>query len=93
MNSERVEIPWQRYLCSPWFVAGVAFAVRMTILSLVWRGDLELVRANQPYGNELGLVAASIASGQGFSSPLRLVQTGPTAWFGPMYSLPGRCNF
>jgi len=30
-------------------------------------------------------VAASIASGRGFSSPLALVQTGPTAWLCPIF--------
>ena len=43
------------------------------------------VRTSLPYGYELGAVAASIASGHGFSSPLRWFPTGPTAWFGPIY--------
>jgi hypothetical protein len=38
-----------------------------------------------PYGAETGAVAAAIAEGRGFSSPLRLVRTGPTAWFSPVF--------
>lgn len=43
------------------------------------------VRTNQPYGYELGHVAKAIAAGQGFASPLRMVDTGPTVWFTPIY--------
>jgi hypothetical protein len=54
---------------------------------LVYMRDVGLnpVRENLPFGYELGAVAASIASGHGFSSPLRWFPTGPTAWFGPIY--------
>ncbi|MGO8791383.1 MAG: hypothetical protein ACLQVL_28895 [Terriglobia bacterium] len=75
----------RKLFCSPVFIAATAFALRMAILCSVWRSDLASVRAHMPYGDELGQVAASIASGQGFSSPLRLVHTGATAWFGPIY--------
>jgi 4-amino-4-deoxy-L-arabinose transferase-like glycosyltransferase len=37
-----------------------------------------------PFGYETGAVAASIAEGKGFSSPLG-VESGPTAWFTPVY--------
>jgi 4-amino-4-deoxy-L-arabinose transferase-like glycosyltransferase len=37
------------------------------------------------YGGETGSIAAAIASGRGFSSPLPRVQTGPTAWLAPVY--------
>lgn len=39
-----------------------------------------------PFTFEPGNIAASIARGQGFSSPLR-VPTGPTAWMTPVYPL------
>ncbi|MGH9863925.1 MAG: glycosyltransferase family 39 protein, partial [Candidatus Acidiferrales bacterium] len=39
-----------------------------------------------PFTFEPGNIAASIAHGQGFSSPLR-VPTGPTAWMTPIYPL------
>ena len=38
-----------------------------------------------PYGAETGAVAAAIAQGRGFSSPLRMMQTGPTGWFAPIF--------
>ena len=37
------------------------------------------------YGGETGAVAAAIASGRGFSSPLPKLKTGPTAWLTPIY--------
>ena len=39
-----------------------------------------------PFTFEPGNIAASVARGQGFSSPLR-VPTGPTAWMTPVYPL------
>lgn len=39
-----------------------------------------------PFTFESGNIAASLARGQGFSSPLR-VPTGPTAWMTPVYPL------
>src|SRR5690242_15121281 len=37
------------------------------------------------YGGETGSIAAAIASGRGFSSPLPAIQTGATAWLAPIY--------
>ena len=42
-------------------------------------------RSSEPYGFEAGRIAESIASGRGFSSPLLLVTTGPTAYLCPIY--------
>ena len=39
-----------------------------------------------PFQYEPGVIAYSLATGQGFSSPLR-VETGPTAWTTPIYPL------
>src|SRR4029077_12831359 len=55
------------------------------ILSHMWQTTRTPVNAFLPYGYELGRVASAIAAGQGFSSPLRFVDTGPTAWFTPIY--------
>ena len=57
----------------------------MVTLLYIWHITMIPVRYHQPYGFELGSVAAAIASGRGFSSPLRFVQTGPTIWFTPIY--------
>jgi hypothetical protein len=75
----------KRVFTSPGFIAVVAFGVRTVMLFHYRLGGLNPVRINLPFGYELGAVAASIASGHGFSSPLRWFPTGPTAWFGPIY--------
>jgi hypothetical protein len=71
--------------CSPVFITGFAFAVRMLLLYYASRVNRPPVRDHLPYGYELGRVARAIAAGEGFSSPLRFVETGPTAWFTPIY--------
>jgi Dolichyl-phosphate-mannose-protein mannosyltransferase len=71
--------------CSPVFITGFAFVARMLILYYGWRYTRPPVRDYLPYGYELGRVARAIAAGEGFSSPLRTAETGPTAWFTPIY--------
>jgi hypothetical protein len=75
----------KRLLSSPAFITLFAFAVRTTILSYFWHAERTPLKAFLPYGFELGRVASAIAAGQGFSSPLRLIDSGPTAWFTPIY--------
>src|SRR4029077_17906992 len=58
-----------------------AFALRMAYFG---RG-LAPFPGSSPYGGETGAVAAAIASGRGFSSPLPKIKTGPTAWLTPVY--------
>ncbi len=70
---------------SPVFIVGFAFALRMIVALIVWRNAPAPLKPDFPYGYELGRVARSIAAGQGFSSPLRELDTGPTAWFTPIY--------
>lgn len=59
--------------------------MRILLLNYGWRFSRPPVRDYLPYGYELGQVARAIAAGRGFSSPLRMVETGPTAWFTPIY--------
>lgn len=75
----------KRLLSNPAFIAAVAFALRMATLYYAWRTSPLEVRSNLPYGFELGRIASSIAAGKGFSSPLRTMDTGPSAWFTPLY--------
>ena len=75
-----------RLLCSIPVIVVVAFVVRMAIyyrFALAW--DMRDVAESLPFGAETGAVAAAIAEGRGFSSPLRMVQTGATAWFAPIF--------
>jgi 4-amino-4-deoxy-L-arabinose transferase-like glycosyltransferase len=73
-------------LRSTGFIVLVAFVVRMAFVYYDFVHLRETaVRDNLQFGGELGSVAASIASGHGFSSPMRMVPTGPTALFAPIY--------
>lgn len=71
-------------LSYPAYIALAAFVVRMAVLSYGWCTAPIPVRSFLPYGFELGRVASSIAAGKGFSSPLPF-DSGPTAWFTPIY--------
>jgi hypothetical protein len=75
----------KRIVTSPSLIAVVAFAWRIHVLIQFRTVGLNPIRTNIPFGYELGAVAASIAAGHGFSSPLHWYPTGPTAWFGPIY--------
>jgi len=67
------------------FIVVVAFIARMAYCYY----DLGIQGAtlpdNLPYGGETGAIAAAIAAGRGFSSPLPGVISGPTAWLAPIY--------
>ncbi len=68
------------------FIVVVAFVVRTGFLYYYFHFIVQrVIRENLPFGYEAGSIAAAIAQGRGFSSPLRMVQTGPTAWFTPIY--------
>src|ERR1700692_1324568 len=75
----------KRLLTYPVFITLFAFAARMLVLAYIWETSGTPVKSFLAYGYELGRVASSIAAGRGFSSPLRFVDTGPTAWFTPIY--------
>ena len=70
-----------RVLSATWFIVVFAFALRMAYFGR----DLAPFPGSSQYGGETGAVAAAIASGRGFSSPLPKMETGPTAWLAPVY--------
>ena len=74
----------KRILASPGCAVVVAFVVRMVLLRSEFK-QIALALRDIPFGYEVGSVAAAIASGRGFSSPLHAIQTGATAWFVPIY--------
>lgn len=74
----------KRWLRSPLVIAIAALVLRLAILYVTWHRAAPAA-FNDPYGFEMGRVADSIASGGGFSSPLLLVKTGPTAYLCPIY--------
>jgi 4-amino-4-deoxy-L-arabinose transferase-like glycosyltransferase len=68
---------------------GMAFAIRLA--TILVRKTYEISSVNQlaniahfKFGFESGMVAGSLASGAGFSSPFG-GSTGPTAWLAPVY--------
>lgn len=76
---------FKRIIGSAALVTCVAYGFRMLLLMWGNRITHNTLINDVPFGYELGAVARSIAAGDGFSSPLRMVHTGPTAWFGPIY--------
>ncbi|HEY2117525.1 MAG TPA: glycosyltransferase family 39 protein [Candidatus Angelobacter sp.] len=75
----------KRALSSTGAAVVAAFLIRMVVLHHVFRTSLEHTAIEPPFGAETGAVAAAIASGRGFSSPLHHFATGPTAWLTPVY--------
>jgi hypothetical protein len=75
----------QRLLCSLPVIVTVAFLVRLALYLPLLQDTYNRVVVDFPYGAETGAVAAAIAQGRGFSSPLRFVNTGPTGWFAPIF--------
>jgi hypothetical protein len=61
-----------------------AFVLRLALIYSASVGLPHPTRDRVPFGYETGAVAASIAEGKGFSSPLG-VESGATAWFTPVY--------
>jgi hypothetical protein len=83
--ANRMKNQLKRLLSNPVFITLFAFALRMLILAYFWREARSPAKAFIAYGYEVGRIARAIAAGQGFSSPLRLVDSGPSAWFTPIY--------
>lgn len=68
------------------FIVAVALVVRIGFVCFYFTSAAQQNAANNlPFGYEAGAVAAAIAQGRGFSSPLKTITTGPTAWFTPIY--------
>jgi Gpi18-like mannosyltransferase len=68
------------------FIVAIAFVVRAAFLYYYFHFVVgRTFQSDEPFGYETGTIAAAIAQGRGFSSPLKGVQTGPTAWLTPIY--------
>jgi 4-amino-4-deoxy-L-arabinose transferase-like glycosyltransferase len=68
------------------FIAVVALVLRIGFVCFYFAPPAQQQAANNlPFGYEAGAVAAAIAQGSGFSSPLKTIKSGPTAWFTPIY--------
>lgn len=66
-----------------WMVS-IAFLLRMAVALGTYHDRMSPVMDHWFLGQEEGHVAKSIAEGHGFGNPL-YTQTGPTAWFAPIF--------
>src|ERR1043166_707697 len=62
----------------------VGLGVRLLVISFTYADHLDPQRQHWRFAWEMGMVARSIVTGKGFSSPY-VGETGPTAWFPPLY--------
>lgn len=75
---------WMRVGSSPYWIMLVALLLRIAWILIGHTYRFKAADNNFSFGWEMGRIAASIASGQGFSNPFG-PQTGPTAWEPPLY--------
>ncbi len=66
------------------WIVGIAFLLRVGWIVVGHTYRFKATDDNFGFGFEMGRIAASLASGQGFSSPFGPA-TGPTAWEPPLY--------
>ena len=66
------------------FIVLVAFLLRLAVITIGHTYRITPRRDHFQYGWEMGRLARSIATGQGFSTPTDL-PTGPSAWAPPLY--------
>jgi 4-amino-4-deoxy-L-arabinose transferase-like glycosyltransferase len=69
---------------SPWSMVVTALALRLVVMCLTYKIQLDPSQDHLAFGWETGRVARSIVTGEGFSSPYS-APTGPTALIPPVY--------
>jgi len=80
-DSRDSAVSWHR---SIWFVVLVALLLRLAVITVGHTYRITPRRDHFQFGWEMGRLARSIATGQGFSSPTDL-PSGPSAWAPPLY--------
>ena len=75
---------WSRIRTSPFWIVTIAFLLRAAWIVIGHTYKFKTADDNFSFGWEMGRIAASLASGHGFSSPFGPL-TGPTAWEPPLY--------
>lgn len=83
-TSSRLLSAWARMRNSPLAISGTALALRIGWIVIGHTYRFKTSDDNFSFGWEMGRIAASLASGHGFSSPFGPA-TGPTAWEPPLY--------
>ncbi len=80
-NSSVHSVPWTH---SIFLIVLTAFLLRLAVITIGHTYRITPRRDHFQFGWEMGRIARSIATGQGFSSPTDL-PTGPSAWAPPVY--------
>jgi len=80
-NKQQAQTPFHH---SIFFIVMIAFLLRLAVITIGHTYRITPRRDHFQFGWEMGRLARSIASGQGFSSPTDL-PTGPSAWAPPLY--------
>jgi len=75
---------WRHFRASELAIVVIALALRVGWIGLGHTYKFKTADNNFSFGWEMGRIAASLASGRGFSSPFG-PPTGPTAWEPPLY--------
>ncbi len=83
-NSARIRHAWERIRASPSWIVAIALLLRVGWIVIGHTYKFKSADDNFSFGWEMGRIAASLASGHGFSNPFGPA-TGPTAWEPPLY--------
>jgi 4-amino-4-deoxy-L-arabinose transferase-like glycosyltransferase len=83
-SSSSLSTAWARVRNKPGWIVAIALLVRVIWILIGHTYQLKNTDNNFGFGWEMGRIAASLASGHGFSSPFGPA-TGPTAWEPPLY--------
>lgn len=75
---------WTRVRASLFWIVVIAFVLRVGWILIAHTYRFKATDNNFGFGWEMGRIAASLASGHGFSNPFG-PSTGPTAWEPPLY--------
>jgi 4-amino-4-deoxy-L-arabinose transferase-like glycosyltransferase len=75
---------WAQIRNRPFWIVAIALRLRVGWIILGHTYKFKSIDDNFSFGWEMGRIAASLASGHGFSSPFG-PRTGPTAWEPPFY--------
>jgi 4-amino-4-deoxy-L-arabinose transferase-like glycosyltransferase len=75
---------WVRICTSPFRIVAIALFLRISWIIVGHTYRFKSTDENFGFGWEMGRIAASLASGRGFSDPFG-PPTGPTAWEPPLY--------
>src|SRR5690348_3503243 len=86
-SSHRISAPhscWHRVCTSFFWLVIITLILRPGVIIVTHTYRFKTVDDNFSFGYEMGRIARSLASGQGFANPFNET-TGPTAWEPPVY--------